>query len=62
MEVTPDTWRRLHGLSETLLRLSDEALRAAGQQDADVYWRCLERQQEVVREALLIRAAQQRRR
>lgn len=62
MTMDPDTWGRLTAMWETMLRLSDDALRAARQQDADVFWRCVERQQEIVREALFIRAARAPRR
>ena len=61
MTMSPDAWGRLNEMWEVMLRLSDDALQASRQQDADAFWRCVERQQQLVRQALTIKAAQQAR-
>ena len=60
--LDPETWARLHEMWERMLRLSDDALKASRQQDADVFWRTVERQQEILRDALILKAARTRRR
>lgn len=57
-----DTWLRLHDLWEQMLRLSDEGLRAIRQEDADVFWRCLEQQRGILQEAVRIREREELRR
>lgn len=62
MTMDQDAWARLTEMSEVLLRLSDDTLRSAGQKDADMFWRCVEQQQQLTRDMLTIKAAQARRR
>ena len=61
MTMELETWTRLNILWERMLRLSDDALRATRQQDADNFWHCVDQQRAIVREALTIKTAQEAR-